>query len=375
MDKSNVENTETPSLSRTQIDAILKEIHSTPEPNDSNRLKYIARDIKEYVQNLGNPGLQMKFTPLSKENERASSEKRDCRPTDVYLNRERDGDKLESVYDDSKSLFEERLSVAEHLARFVLHYKEKSDGKFYTSNVDAVTYLMRKFLEFYSDMPNGAYLREKYALRKEEILPEMQKFNYSYDLNKINLKALDDLVNFIFHKDKQGNKNLQCEIHPVCKYITKKYMGSGSQFIINVSSFIIAPYFEPSAKTIPFPGQIGVDILHTSLKDIEEYCKCKKPNLCGKELSIIRFLIAHELGHIACRWGQTKDERPNTAEREATYFARRLLEERELAYNNNKENDDYKKACKYWENIIRELYAEEENGKDLLDWVFYDTNN
>ncbi len=93
---------------------------------------------------------------------------------------------------------------------------------------------------------------------------------------------------------------------------------------------------------------------------------------------IMRLIVAHELGHAACHVipGVYFDStNPSTAtpifEQEATYFARLLLERRELLYNNMDETaESYINECKNIKLHIRGLYSH--YGEGWLDWVLAD---
>jgi hypothetical protein len=254
-------------------------------------------------------------------------------------------------------------------------------------NANEVLYFTQLLLELYATTENGSLLRHTYVLSKDHVESEIEKVRSYYkpsalsENSKEKMKAL--LVDIFPDYPEVSVTALGCEKKIISDYVERmKYLPSG----IEKKGFKIlvgrgdGGYAKPYGALDCFNGErvgVGCFIVHSR----EDNLRAFLPGDGIDEkyaLSIIRLIVAHEIGHIVChyKYGNAdnhyinKRNRTPEMEREAAYFARLLLEHREFLYY-GKNDITFTNACEEWENLFRYVHGTHgKRNKEWLDWVF-----
>ncbi|MCL2086794.1 MAG: hypothetical protein FWH05_04270 [Oscillospiraceae bacterium] len=289
-------------------------------------------------------------------------------------------DDIEIHYKKTGKHYEECVFVALGLAKVVLSHIPISINKSPNSDFNENCYLAEKFLLLYSEMPNGAILRKKYEFSPTDVSKQVSSILTGYESNKIDRykrNFIDEIFNEIFKTPKVESNIFDCEMRLISEYI-EKTKGVKVRFKTLETCKIIKPKGElrTNIDEKQQPNVVTHSILYTSLENIKSSLHDKWEE---DALSIQRAIIAHELAHVVCHAMHKYDKHaiidfPHK-EREALYFMRLLLEERERLYCGKEiSSDEYKEACKKWEELVR-LIAKNCDGditEDELTWVFGD---
>ncbi|MCL2604710.1 MAG: hypothetical protein FWD90_09545 [Defluviitaleaceae bacterium] len=277
---------------------------------------------------------------------------------------DRDRKNLKILFAAKESRFDERLALARALGVIVLYLLPHKNAQSLipadsTFAQQAITYFAEKLLLSCADREYGSVLRKKYTGTGLGISGMIKKFcsgyGIKYDeaiLSKSNDKTKIDKV----FQDVFGNMLIRIETESMLssdiKLIEQSLHRKASMTSHNKCDIRFHPVGGMGrilGKTNCFDD--GFDILFTELSTTKELL-----TLTGNEgmaLSLLRLVWSHELGHIVCHWlpGYTgplwhgHDKVPLHIEFEATYFARILLEYRELLYNDMKEDYSFYFAC------------------------------
>ncbi|MDR2568874.1 MAG: ImmA/IrrE family metallo-endopeptidase [Oscillospiraceae bacterium] len=290
-------------------------------------------------------------------------------------------DDLALFFVKSEDRFDERLAIAESLASIVFDFVPINISNILREDDNAVIFFAQKLLELYAKMDNGAILRQKYTLPVEKVEERIMTRRQNYDSNSLSEEqknSIKAILCNIFNGYPNINNDdavLNCEIKTITDYIQRKWRKALNDKSIELNIRVNNKghgFTSPGGKL--FCSKNFCDILHVSFSELENILN----NTHRKDdaLKILRLIIAHEFGHIVCHYkymvfGFFPDEDTHTPEieREATYFARLLLERREFLYN-RKKDADYDDACMEWKKLIRFVYKDK--GDDWLDWVLID---
>ena len=268
---------------------------------------------------------------------------------------------------------DKNMSIAKAIGAIL---SELADEPFLSEDEEYI-YFAKLLVERYIAMDNGAFLRQEYMAKR--ISGEFPTITLSEEKeveikNKFKEIFVDFAENFI------STVILSCEIRLATRYIQEKeYANLGleaKQLCINVD--IWEYMFEPKARA-RFSVE-GAEIFHTSLDELESYLNRTKHNDIHKfsTSNILRFLLAHEIGHTVChrRPGNAdtpinfalppeeiikmKDQNKECEEAESTFYARMLLHHSELIYNDNLEDGNYHAACEKWDKLLALLCKDKE---------------
>lgn len=279
----------------------------------------------------------------------------------------------------------ERISIAEALGLIVLSFIPEQlhkDTLLFEGGYPSIAFFAQKLLELSTKTDHGSFLRKQYTLSIDAIVRKICDFHgrdYVGLLTDDQRSLIDAKFNEIF--DFSPTRNvvngmLKSDIKLITQYIQRKepYSVDGTQKKLAIS-------ISANKETVSLAGMLycyesGCNIWYPNIEKIRDIrVHNREPEI--NALSTIRFIVAHELGHIVCHRipgfiGFIDGPKSSTSveEREATYFARLLLEHREFLYNNMRADEEYDKACLEIRHLIRQLYHG--YGEEWLNWVLTD---
>jgi hypothetical protein len=272
--------------------------------------------------------------------------------------------------------FEVRLCIAESLGRIALQYIPEKLGQPSDFDDSCVLFFAQKMLEMNVQMINGAILR-KFPVPVNDIPDEIVSRRGKFDISEEREKDVEERIGEIFpkyHEIDMGHGVLCCEVDIITEYIGRnliKIFGEQVQeyrIVVQHSSYIndgtYSKFIYPHiARTIWHITPENAEI------DLHEFYS-KHDGSRITPISLIRLVIAHELGHAVLHQGKSYDDSDPIEERGASYFARLLLRRREWLYNGCKGGKNYEDACKQWDNLLRHIHRHDD--KELIDWVLAD---
>lgn len=281
--------------------------------------------------------------------------------------------------------FKERFAIAEALGLMVLSFVPEQLEKSSVMQNESQTpiiYFAKKMLEVSAINNYGSVLRNQYTLSTDNIASEIRAFHPDYDessLTEPQKSEIDTIFNNIFSSYPEQD-SLDRMLHSDIKLITR-YIQCREPVAINGSHNRLAINIHPSEGPTHIIGMLychseGCDIWHPTVEQVAGLRRIAESAEIN-EVAAIRLIVAHELGHVVCHripgfTGWIGGSKPSTMEeeREATFFARLLLEQRELLYNNMLANETYDSACLEIRKLIRYVYRSK--GKEWLKWVLTD---
>jgi len=278
--------------------------------------------------------------------------------------------------------FKERTYIAKALGLISLVFIPQITDEVKLSfevNLQSVYYFAQRLLKYCAGSDYGSVLRCQYTLCENDIDTEISKLNNDYDeqaLNdsqKVEIDSVFDTIGFTNSSQTSIEGILSNDIRLITKYIQDKEPNrpDGTQKELEIKINFADGVSRVAGKL--FCHEDGCDIHCPTIENIHAIRRLEKLEQIN-ELAAIRLIVAHELGHIVCHRipgyigpiGEPTKSSPDD-EKEATYFARLLLEHRELLYNNMVEDNKYHNACKEIKKLIEHVYHSRD--KEWLDWV------
>ncbi len=361
------------------------------------------REIKSIFNrihsNFGNQNLE-----LAREKLEAYAKKKDVvlPPIQFFTSSTIYPDALAILYSESKghpisygirfnkadTLFTKRKKIAISLSSIILDCIPKTchESTSVLIKDDMIYYLANKILIHYSHS-SGSILRCKYAGSTEQI-----------ELLEEENKLLSDLLTY---KEREHTGKIFDEVFnciPISTRDPREWLLRNEKKLIiddinryRESKYKLMTYESFDTNKRGKDEAIGKLNIRDNYKQIyiqyphEDDINTKRRQRSGATfddpLLVIRMIMAHELGHLVLHTkipsGSDDNEKviihdhnSELQDREATYYARLVLEHREFLYNDMQDDDDYKEACEAIHNYIRMYFSKKE--KTWLEWVLSD---
>lgn len=280
--------------------------------------------------------------------------------------------------------FKERTAIAEALSLiamdFVRHLTNRKTLSF-DVNLPAIHYFAQNMLEFCANGNYGSVLRKKYTCHANDVVNEISNLRSDSssqslsDLQRAEIKELFEGTVFSAENRTVADGMLSNDIKLITKYIQdREPLRNGIRNSLAITTQSVNGVNRLVGKL--FCHETGCDIQYPAVEDIRA-ARERKHEVAIDEIAATRIIVAHELGHVVCHrtpgfLGPIGSPTPSTSEveREATYFARLLLEHREFLYNNTVDDKEYREACAVISELIRRIYYG--YGEEWLSWVLND---
>jgi len=299
------------------------------------------------------------------------SKKNDNKQFDIIKLQSRDNSRLRPNLKDGSATvyfppggehFKNRAVIAFGLGMVADHYLRDSpfvdgDGARLSVEPKRIIYFAKKLLQKRTQVMNSPMLpRNAYALNHDEIEKMLEKIFgislKSHPLESREQRKIDDFLEAVHNEMDADSGLLAHSSRLTATYVKDTYKLPSVRIVRNFSD--------------------NVDRYKCSTMCFLNYnfsMRCSGKNRNNIELQ--RVLIGHELGNIVCHWKPDDNgtlEETQEQRKEATYFAKLLLEHRAMLYLDGESDPRYLRSKETIKQSIREIYPDQ----PWIDWVTSD---